>query len=470
MKIHFVNHASYIIETGPIRLICDPWIEGPVFNDGWDLLTPTKFRYEDFRDITHIWFSHEHPDHFNPPNVKKIPEEYRREITVLFQHTNDKKVLKHCERLGFQEVRELPLGSWVDLVPGIEVRCCPVSVEFEADSWLCLRTPEVTLLNLNDCGIDSSEYAAEVRQQVGRVDVLTTQYSYASWQGNADEKQRRRVRAAQVLAAVHHQIEALKPRWVIPFASFVWFCHEENHFMNDEVNRVGDVAKEIETKTSSTPVVMYPGDSWEVGAAFDSATAIARYAEDLRTVLERDGRVLLTNETVPFESLQKLAQTFAQSCVQETGERLARFYMAVWNLEYSLQASKMLGVKDALLAPWRVLLGGMEPTYVYVSDHRQSYSFSLSDGLRPADRAREYCDAVLSSNSLALCFRLPWGGETLRINGRFEAPPKGREYVFFNYFLFARTLNLGVPLGWKRAARAVAHRMPLLGRLVAGNA
>ena len=120
MKLHFVNHASFLVEQGTLRLICDPWIEGTVFNDGWDLLSPTRSRYEDFRDITHIWFSHEHPDHFNPPNVKKIPEECRSEITVLFQHTNDKKVVRYCEKIGFKEVRELPHGEWIELAPGID--------------------------------------------------------------------------------------------------------------------------------------------------------------------------------------------------------------------------------------------------------------------------------------------------------------------------------------------------------------
>ena len=89
-KIEFVNHASYIIEHGGIRLITDPWIEGTAFNEGWSLIEPTHLQYTDFKDITHIWFSHEHPDHFSPPNLKSIPEELRKNITVLFQYTKDK--------------------------------------------------------------------------------------------------------------------------------------------------------------------------------------------------------------------------------------------------------------------------------------------------------------------------------------------------------------------------------------------
>lgn len=470
MKLHFVNHASFVVERGPLRLICDPWLDGPVFNDGWDLLAPTKFRYEDFAGITHIWFSHEHPDHFNPPNVKKIPEEYRRKITVLFQQTHDKKVVRYCEKLGFQDVRELPPGGWIELASGIEVICRGVEVEWDADSWLCIRTPEATLLNLNDCGIDTREHAAEVRRQVGAVDVLTTQFSYASWQGNAGDTQRRRQRAARVMATVEYQIKELQPRWVLPFASFVWFCHEENYFMNDGMNRIRDVAQQIAANTPATPLVMYPGDSWEFGAPYDSAAAIARYEADLRSVEEGKRPLVRMKEAVPAESLRDLAESFRRDCLGKVARRLAVFHLTFWNLEKDVQRASLAALWSLLMAPWRLIAARAEPAYVFVTDHSQSYSLSLTGGLRRADRMRQECDAVVSSESLAGCFRLPWGGETLRINGRFEAPPNGRDYRFFNVFRFARSLNLGAPFAWKLVAAGIARKTPLVGRLVPRSA
>src|ERR1043165_9435943 len=100
MKIEFVNHASYIVDHAGIRLICDPWTEGTAFDNGWSLLTPSKFTFDDYKNITHIWFSHEHPDHFSPPNLSKIPAEHRKNITVLYHETNDKKVINWCKQKG----------------------------------------------------------------------------------------------------------------------------------------------------------------------------------------------------------------------------------------------------------------------------------------------------------------------------------------------------------------------------------
>src|SRR4051812_15373533 len=69
MTIEFVNHASIIVDHDNIRLLCDPWTEGTAFHNGWSLLAKSKFTFDDYKNITHIWFSHEHPDHFSPPNI-----------------------------------------------------------------------------------------------------------------------------------------------------------------------------------------------------------------------------------------------------------------------------------------------------------------------------------------------------------------------------------------------------------------
>jgi len=82
MLVEWVNHASFVVESGTVNLICDPWLDGTAFNHGWRLISPTIFRYEDFARVTHIWFSHEHPDHFSPSNLKRIPEQFRRNVTV----------------------------------------------------------------------------------------------------------------------------------------------------------------------------------------------------------------------------------------------------------------------------------------------------------------------------------------------------------------------------------------------------
>ena len=66
--IEFVNHASVLINYGKIGILSDPWYSQSVFHNGWRLLYENREEYIDkvLDNTTHIYLSHEHPDHFNP--------------------------------------------------------------------------------------------------------------------------------------------------------------------------------------------------------------------------------------------------------------------------------------------------------------------------------------------------------------------------------------------------------------------
>jgi L-ascorbate metabolism protein UlaG (beta-lactamase superfamily) len=40
VKIRFVGHASFSVESSGTTLITDPWLVGKAFNSGWALLSP----------------------------------------------------------------------------------------------------------------------------------------------------------------------------------------------------------------------------------------------------------------------------------------------------------------------------------------------------------------------------------------------------------------------------------------------
>ena len=69
MRVTLVSHASVIIETGSVVLWTDPWLFGRAFNESWALQPEVpRERIEPWLPrITHLWVSHEHPDHFHVP-------------------------------------------------------------------------------------------------------------------------------------------------------------------------------------------------------------------------------------------------------------------------------------------------------------------------------------------------------------------------------------------------------------------
>ena len=182
-KITWVNHASYRFDHGNIRMITDPWLFGSAFDDGWDLLTESAFTPERFADITHIWFSHEHPDHFAPQVLAKIPEDIRSNIVAFFQHTSDKRVASFLDKLGFKVV-ELPHRRPYKLSDDVTITCGKMQ---GIDSWLLTEVDGLKILNLNDCIVDSRRKSLSIKRTTGDVDVLMTQFAYANWEGNPEE-------------------------------------------------------------------------------------------------------------------------------------------------------------------------------------------------------------------------------------------------------------------------------------------
>ena len=188
-----------------------------------------------------------------------IPEALRARITVLFHASLDRKVANHCENLGFAEVIELVPGEWRTLASDFEVLCD--TWEDSDDSWMLVRTPEGSILNLNDCQTNTQAQVDALHALTGDVDVVLTQYSISAWDGNPEDVARRHAGAQAMLDRAVRQARALNAKHVIPFASFIWFCHEENDYMNSGIRPVSDVARSLQDQTDAQPVVLYPRGS-----------------------------------------------------------------------------------------------------------------------------------------------------------------------------------------------------------------
>jgi len=181
-SIQFINHASVIIKSTNISLLCDPWYQGDAFHKGWNLLCEIS---DDqiiniLNKVTHIWISHEHPDHFSVSFFKKFSKQINeRNIKILFQNTKDKRVIQFLEKLSFEYV-ELSDNVTLKLDEGFSVTCIKDGFY---DSALLVNNKDERILNLNDCDVTNLSKAKEIFSKTGEVDVLLTQFSYAAWKG-----------------------------------------------------------------------------------------------------------------------------------------------------------------------------------------------------------------------------------------------------------------------------------------------
>jgi hypothetical protein len=392
MQITFINHACVKVSIGAATILCDPWLDGPAFNFGWDLLIKTPLNCDAvMRDVTHIWLSHEHPDHFAPKFFTDIAERYAGSVPVLFQETRDKRVRSFLSARGFRAI-ELP-DRKPRSIDGLNVIC---GCDDFYDSWLYVSDGKSSALNLNDCNLSEGAELPAIARLVGSPDVLFTQFSYAAWKGGRANAHSRAQAAKKKLATIARQVRVLKPRWVMPFASFIYFSNQENAYLNDLVN-TPDGAGEAIADAGAQAVILYPGDRWTAGEPYDDAPARAAY----RRVYEGLPALPLRGpgDTVPVAKLGEEFAAYRARILAQNSPRLIRLLRRV------------------------PLLHAFQPVKILLTDLDTLVAVSVVDGFRvlpPGD-----ADVTMHSSSLSFIFNNPFGYDTLTVNGRFEATPEG---------------------------------------------
>jgi hypothetical protein len=316
--------------------------------------------------------------------------------------------MNHCKKVGFKEVIEMHPDKYVELSPDFKVMCEHYQ---EGDSWIVFKTKDLTLFNTNDCGIRDKNDALRIQKKVGKVDVLLTQFSYAYWAGNREDVEYRRNVADEKLEGLKFQVEIFKPKLMIPIASFIWFCHEENFYLNDEVNRPQKVYDFVSNNTSAQPVMMYPGDRYVPFEEYSSTSAIDRYNEDFTRILK--GENLVKTLSVIESEMISQGKDFIDNLKVDYG---------IWTKFLSLSK-------------------------IWITDFNHAYELSLESGLKPIDSLEENCDASLSAESLVFNFKFPWGNDTLGINGRYQRPKGGNYSRFYNFFRYNQLRSRGINVG-----------------------
>jgi hypothetical protein len=378
VRITFVGHACALIEESGVGLLMDPWLEGEAFNDSWSLFPQPLLRPEDLANVTHIWISHEHPDHLSIPTIKSMPAEVKSRIVLLFQKHYDTEIVNWLGTQGFKRVQEMPHGKWIHLSPNVRVACYQVG---HMDSALAVKSPRHTVLNLNDCETPIPTLK-RLKLQLGHVNLLLDQFSIAGWPGNRQDVERAHAAAAHVLENFVRDIRYIDPDLVVPFASFVRFSHKENAYINSVANTLDDVAEKVD---SDKLLVLYPGDSWELsGDRFKgTAAAMNKYREKWAIVA---GKQLRSHGVFPMTRI-----------LQAANDRIREFQS-----EYH-----------------RAILRRVPPVTFYLTDLGSAFRVDLSSQAEEVPLSEEECVVSLSSQAAWYTFAMRFGLPTLGVSGRF---------------------------------------------------
>ena len=427
MKIRWINHASFVVEGDDFKLLVDPWLIGAAFNNGWDLMAPTITEDSYWAQITHIWFSHEHPDHFSPPSINSIKDKLSPGVVVVYQETVDKRVVGYCRAKGYQVIevkdrQKIRIGHETEIMIG--------QVPFY-DSWLFLESKGQTLLNLNDCVIKGRRQVADIKKACGSVDILLSQFGYANWEGNPGDDDRQKASASEKLRRLQLVESEIRPRYIFPFASFVIFSHDENFYLNANNNTVKMAVDFIKKHCMSEPIVLKPNDSWEPGQEIPLAENVEFYEQ----------------KRLGWSSGKTTTKSFSDVELVEIIEKYKE---------------KVLQKNNRLLVRAAAGLGFFKTITFYVRDLDIAINFDYTK--KAEARQRQYddeTDVKLSSDSLAFLFQNEYGFDTLSVNGRFRSSRKVENHMFRVLSVGALN-NMGLsfsftlPFRWRIISRALA--------------
>ena len=218
-SVKFINHACFSFELGGESVLVDPWFEGSIFNNSWRLVSeggevPDNLKY--------IFITHEHPDHLHWPTLKSLAD---KNITICIPKRRNSNVKDNLKRFGYKVV---------ECYNGVSKKFKGFEAEFfntGHDNAIVFKTKDLVMLNQNDCYLQKY-VASEIKTKYPHIDIWCMQFSLAGYYGNQDHV--KALRDAQKLHESHYKRykEIFNPVIAIPFASFVYFCRDENKELN----------------------------------------------------------------------------------------------------------------------------------------------------------------------------------------------------------------------------------------------
>ncbi|MCD2517298.1 hypothetical protein LQ564_13370 [Massilia sp. G4R7] len=440
----FLNHACFMVRTDGALLLADPWLEGAVFDNAWALMDPSGSEGELLELLNgagvpvYIWCSRATPDRLVLPFLRRFREEFRGIATFLYRPGRDLRLGDELRRLRLP-VAECPDGATVDLAGDLRLTALSNG---DGDTACLIGAGGRHILSLGDRALPTAAACQALLPRIGqiapRIDVLLTGFGTMGWCGNPDSFAAREAAAKAAVERLASQIERLRPRLVVPVASFARFARADNAWLNGGRLAPRELldAPRLETLRGLIRF-MAPGD--RVDLQRDTPATLAARHE---AALERWG-ACWRNRPPPLPRPP-------QASVGELKAAFSRYREHVAEGLYRLpRLLEMLGV--------------VRPLLLHLPDLRQNVELSYRHGLRLQPREMAAHIAMFSGTALRLLTSAD-GFETVYAGGCFWTLRRSGLSAFGRFFLPQRMARRGADRRRPLAMGGVLWRA-LLGRM-----
>ena len=278
-SIKFLSHASALIKSAESTIIMDPWLIGSCYWRSWWNYPPVDRDLVDKLKVDAIYITHVHWDHWHGPSLKKL---FPKDTLIITHDEPNKRSVSDLRNIGFKNIELLKHGEAFELG---DMKITPYQFGlFLNDSALVVETPEMKLLNANDCKIAGTALRSIIKRH-GPFDFAFRSHSSAndrvcytleSGEFSFDDKDHYSRSFALFM-------EAVKPKYAVPFASNHCHLHKDVFGMNNLVNDPfklesyltdNKLLQEVELK------ILLSGDSWSSESGFDINSENRKYFEN----------------------------------------------------------------------------------------------------------------------------------------------------------------------------------------------
>jgi hypothetical protein len=388
--IQFINHASVLISNGNKSILTDPWYSGTAFDGGWKLIYENK--KQDIKrvmlNVSHIWISHEHPDHFSIQFLKNYEAIIKNlNIRFLFQKTKDGRVIDFLNKNKFS-LKEVRQDENIYIDENFTLRI--LKYDFY-DSALFVYLNNKTIFNLNDCSINDETELKKIKNIYGKCDYLLTQFSYAAWKGGEKNISWRRKSANEKIDTIRKQVDILRPKYLIPFASFIYFSNKLNFYLNDSINTPHKL-NNLDKKFNSNLTILAPYEKIFFNNVAHKFKGLKFWKKKYLKI--KKIKISINHKTYKLDFLKQEFDKY----INRIYENNSSFFI------YLLSSIKFLNI--------------FQKINFYIIDLNISISVDIVK--KKIDIvSKEEAEIAINSHSLYLIFSQDFGFDTLTVNGCF---------------------------------------------------
>ena len=253
MKITFLGHAGFCVETPEVIVITDPWLSPTgAFDSAWfqlprnhHLAAFVQEKLGDRHRERYVYISHEHKDHLDLAFLDSLRS---RDFTVVIPDFRRNYLVKAFSDYRCKEAVVCGDGDAVPIPRG-SIKLYLDDSELNRDSAILVKAGGRSFLNLNDCRIVDA-LPGIVRNE-GEPDVFACQFSGAGWHPTCYEYPREQYEAIarkKVRAkfnGVAQAIKTLRPRVYLPSAGPPCFLDPELVHLNFEPVNIFPRAEQV---------------------------------------------------------------------------------------------------------------------------------------------------------------------------------------------------------------------------------